>query len=400
MATSTSSFSQARPPLAAAAVLPTQELFTFPAGNVRIFVTYKNERIVGRVSFHALVLASPVWKKFVHPPFPKPPASNASQALNPPRVLLAAGSTTNTITTVLANSVMNHATTLVRAGNATPTVPADGNNTSLALFKAPASIKIGKELAKLGSTASDVRDEEEMKEIEFADDDGKALLLLLRIAHLQFNKIPLTLIFDQFLNVAILCDMYSKGNEKYLLISWVFHRESIFVRLAEKFVKEVRLKDEQCLTGLGVALLDLIPDGLVTIFIPFANQEKTNISTDSIMVTRQDTITKIYDLYKELIKKHSATVCKHNYEPCSAMMDGTLMRAIVKAQMWAPQEFPTTFCPLSIIDFAAPLRNLRILVPDVSGTSHFSCKPFESEIRSSVRAIINKIPSPVLESHR
>lgn len=227
MATSTSSSSQARPPLAAAAVPTAQELLTFPAGNVRIFVTYKNERIVGRVSFHALVLASPVWKKFVHPPFPKPTASNASQALNPPRVLLAAGSTTNTITTVgtngntlsesgagqqitprgITSSVMNHVTTLVRAGNATPTVPADGNNTSLALFKTPASIEIGKQLAKLGSTANDVRDEEEMKEIEFADDDGEALLLLLRIAHLQLNEIPLT--FDQFLNVAILCDMYS-----------------------------------------------------------------------------------------------------------------------------------------------------------------------------------------------
>jgi hypothetical protein len=43
--------------------------FIFDTGNVRILVTYSNEQLVGKVSSDALFLASPVWKKFLFPPW-------------------------------------------------------------------------------------------------------------------------------------------------------------------------------------------------------------------------------------------------------------------------------------------------------------------------------------------
>ena len=40
------------------------------------------------------------------------------------------------------------------------------------------------------------------------EDDPDALLLLLDIAHLNFDRMPASLSFDRLLNVAILCDKY------------------------------------------------------------------------------------------------------------------------------------------------------------------------------------------------
>ena len=43
---------------------------------------------------------------------------------------------------------------------------------------------------------------------DFPEDDPDALLCVLRIAHLQFRKIPETLNYADLLNVAIICDKY------------------------------------------------------------------------------------------------------------------------------------------------------------------------------------------------
>ena len=45
-------------------------------------------------------------------------------------------------------------------------------------------------------------------EVDFPEDDPDALLCILRIAHLQFRKIPETLNFAELLNLAIICDKY------------------------------------------------------------------------------------------------------------------------------------------------------------------------------------------------
>lgn len=45
-------------------------------------------------------------------------------------------------------------------------------------------------------------------EMELPEDDADALLYVLRIAHLQFRRIPATLEFVDLLNVAIICDKY------------------------------------------------------------------------------------------------------------------------------------------------------------------------------------------------
>jgi len=48
---------------------PVSNTFTFPTGDVGLLATHNGVRITGLVSSSALVLASPVWKKFLFPPW-------------------------------------------------------------------------------------------------------------------------------------------------------------------------------------------------------------------------------------------------------------------------------------------------------------------------------------------
>ncbi len=45
-------------------------------------------------------------------------------------------------------------------------------------------------------------------EMDFPEDNADALLCVLRIAHLQFRRIPETLDYAELLNLAIICDKY------------------------------------------------------------------------------------------------------------------------------------------------------------------------------------------------
>lgn len=59
---------QASPPTALAS--PSKEDFIFDLGDVSIKIKLNDEIIIGKVSAYALAIASPVWKKFIFPPFP------------------------------------------------------------------------------------------------------------------------------------------------------------------------------------------------------------------------------------------------------------------------------------------------------------------------------------------
>lgn len=180
--------------------------FNFGEGDAKAAATYNKERIVFQVSSHALGFASPVWKKFLFPPFP---------------------------------STMDEAAK-------------DGIN------------------------------------IDFTDDNGEAVLLLLNIAHLQFNKIctdkPLP--YQLLLQVAILCDQYDCvqlvrpwlsqwmtneieeankiGQERWLFISWVFGREDVFRRLATRLAKNVHISEQgKCCSSSGIDLSEGMPPGIM-----------------------------------------------------------------------------------------------------------------------------------------
>lgn len=123
-------------------------------------------------------------------------------------------------------------------------------------------------------------------QIDFSEDCGEILLILLRITHCQFNKLPSTLGFENILDLAILCDKYDcvglikpwlplwlvnektksmeRGHEEWLYIAWVFGRETVFQALASKLVREMTSNDEgESLTSTGEILPSLMPPDII-----------------------------------------------------------------------------------------------------------------------------------------
>jgi hypothetical protein len=192
------------------------QLFAFDRADITAIATYskKRQRVEFKVSSHALCHASPVWKKFIFPPFP--------------------------------------------------------------IIEGP---------------EGDVRltegeQEPIKKQVGFSKDNSEAILILLRIAHLQFNKVPTSLPFSTLLEVAVLCDQYDcvkivlpwlsqwcaeeekesvvPGQEQWLFISWVFGREDVFHKLAEKLVRQVAVNNAGvCVGEDGQALKEPMPPGII-----------------------------------------------------------------------------------------------------------------------------------------
>jgi hypothetical protein len=182
-------------------------LFTFEPSDIRLKVTYKGEAITAHVSSSAMWFASPVWKKFIFPPWKTIAAS--SQAVD---------------------TKYDH---------------------------------IAKKSKIPGCDRKDSNVNLPVEEVDFKDDNREALLTLLRISHLRFQDNPATLPYETLLQVAVLCDQYQcinlvkpwlpqwlvdekecslkVGHENWLFIAWVFGREDIFAALASMIVQRVKV---------------------------------------------------------------------------------------------------------------------------------------------------------------
>ena len=99
-------------------------------------------------------------------------------------------------------------------------------------------------------------------EVQFVEDDANALLMILRIAHLQFREVPEVLSFHGMVKMAVICDKYDTtglvrpwsqkweaslkrgikieepGREEYLFVAWTFGDLSSYEKIAKRLVYE------------------------------------------------------------------------------------------------------------------------------------------------------------------
>jgi hypothetical protein len=189
-----------------------KESFIFETGDVDLIIRDPNskESFIGKVSSSALIMASPVWKKFLMPPWEVSPP--------PPR-----------------------------------------------------------------------------KQIDCTGDDPEALLILLNVAHLRFNKVPPNLRYQLLYDVAVLVDQYQcirlvqpwaktwtrykedfndyteAGNEGWLFIAWVFGMVETFDWLARKLVRRIRIDEKGAFFCQdGKHLPEPMPPGIIGLsrFLP------------------------------------------------------------------------------------------------------------------------------------
>lgn len=125
-----------------------------------------------------------------------------------------------------------------------------------------------------------------IREVRFGGDNAKALLLILRIIHLQFREVPEEIRFNDLLNVAVLCDKYDMaeivnpwiprwmgqwessatdvGREGWLFISWTFGMRRMYEKVAKNLVLNLAIGDDgQTPDNDGTALTRRLPPGAI-----------------------------------------------------------------------------------------------------------------------------------------
>jgi hypothetical protein len=184
--------------------------------------------------------------------------------------------------------------------------------------------------------------------VEFPEDDPDALLILLRIAHLQFHEIPKSISFAWLTELAILYDKYDSvgllqpfieqwispwtllclepGYEAWLFIAWSFGCEQIFNLLAASLVLSIELDgDGRILNSGNELLVDHMPPGSIgksiLYFEPFKGNElcksvkaaNAYCNLEGILKAREETITKFLDLFQDTIESLiKLTFCASN----------------------------------------------------------------------------------------
>jgi hypothetical protein len=195
--------------------------FSFGSGDTRLLVSSPEGEITAAVSSHAMSLASPVWKKFISPPW-------------------------------------------------RPSQISKTNKTSRSEEDGGARLSSGTQLDE---------------PLDFREDDADALLLILRIAHLDFISVKKRLSVEELYNLAILCDKYDcvhlikpwvdewfrdaplqivGESAKRIFIAWSFGRTERF-RIAASLLLMQSGMDEtgQLLDLKGQAIPEVMPPGII-----------------------------------------------------------------------------------------------------------------------------------------
>lgn len=124
--------------------------------------------------------------------------------------------------------------------------------------------------------------------VHFAEDNPAALLLVLRIAHLQFRKVPDVLGFQEMVELAVVCDKYDTaglvrpwikqweeslqersvlveepGREEYLIFAWTFGDLPTYEKIADRLICNATCDDRDRFYVDGNPLGRNMPPGAV-----------------------------------------------------------------------------------------------------------------------------------------
>ncbi|CZR64663.1 uncharacterized protein PAC_14561 [Phialocephala subalpina] len=344
-------------------------MFAFDPDGVTINVTYNGIKVVGNVSPYAMAMASPVWKSLIYP--------HTSQG--------------------------HHHQAKKEQGIEELEEHRDSPKPALC---AP-------------SAAS---------EIDFLEDDGDALLLILQIVHLRFGDIP-TATLPYHHKVAVFCNKYNCGhlakpwlgswlqgnhpttvNSNYietLFTAWTFGDEKLFDQIAIFMVKNNRSDGSgRFLTHAGLPFTTLLPSGTIgeylilpqCFWVSAMSESVLNNDTDRIKSARLaviDQLTRIVYNAIDMYANSKDILCTQKKEGCHDITLGSLIRNARKIELWPRKGAKNIH--VSVETLARQIQGFAL-----QGFSHdfgVTCSPkFNPGLE--VMRILQNIPSPAGDSER
>jgi len=123
-------------------------------------------------------------------------------------------------------------------------------------------------------------------EISLSDDDPRALGVILRVIHLQYDWVPPSLDENQLCRIAVICDKYDMrqslelwlvrwispfvespdgpvSGDKWLFIAYAFARKDLFSRLTKDLILQCQSDEDGNLLLNGNTLSEHIPERIV-----------------------------------------------------------------------------------------------------------------------------------------
>ncbi|TVY16519.1 hypothetical protein LARI1_G005614 [Lachnellula arida] len=328
--------------------------FIFDSGDLQIIATYRGKRIIGSVR-------SSAWKKFVYPPFEQ---------------LCDSSTPTKSKATVDGGQERSK-----EQSNAAGVAREDRSNDN------PPTDEVLQVKQKPENTMA--------KQLDFSDDDGDALLLLLHIVHLQFQYVPLKPEFPLLLQVAVLCDMYdcvqlvqpwlfttwlvdgldtAVGTETghALFIAWVFGLESTFYVLVRKLMEEIEVDESgECHVGAS-DLKEYMPPGIL---------ERIKLARNSIIgLLLEIPYTQVEQIMS--LQRSASHSCRHKKGRCDMLVYGSLTIALVLVDLW-PKRAPGSIT-ISIKELVKQLETLRVEVMETTVSRH--CQENHNDCNNNIGA--------------
>ena len=272
-----------------------------------------------------------------------------------------------------------------------------------------------------------------VKELDFKEDDGKALLILLRIVHFQFVKIPVAFraSIKPLYNIAILCEQYdcvsitkpwskewclrlrdvrlpllAGDTRRKAYIAWAFGLPETFRGLAKTLVEKCRVQANGTLEDDEA----ILPDKLLGMY---STQDFVGVETmltrlpESIQAIREHTLQKILDIPYDHLDQCTSGGSACGDERCTALVYGSLLLELGRCGLWPKKTAAEIKDSISTI--ADLILDLKVLYPKVElqttgdlhtmiteENKHFNCPV---QYRSTVQAIMAAVPNPTLECH-
>ena len=275
-------------------------------------------------------------------------------------------------------------------------------------------------------------------EVHFVEDNPAALLLILRIAHLQFRKVPESLDFHELVDLAIVCDKYdtaglvrpwvkkwegslkersilvaASGCEDYLFCAWTFGDLSTYEKIANRLVTDSTYIEGHLFAD-GNWVGRNLPPGAIGEFYPGGalnvstfQEANTDCIKDCILEARRKTITALLEACSKLVESYESNgvLCQAKFDvkddfqefrqqikQCDTLVYGCLIKGLRTLHLWPGPILPTEVHK-SLKTLTNELRSMACFVLG-GGTAHAKCV-FTKKLAKELETIELNIPSGV-----
>jgi len=200
-------------------------------------------------------------------------------------------------------------------------------------------------------------------ELSLPDDDPKALVVILRVIHLQYDWVPPSLDENQLYKIAVICDKYDMrqslevwlakwisplvdppakpiSGDKWLFIAYAFGRQDLFSRLTKDLILQCRSDEDGNLLLNGNTLSEHIPGRIVGEWDLGYHRHRSLIAhtpSAEISARRHQTIEAMIDCIHSTIEEYGApntSKCTTGRNTCDDLAFGFLIRTFKRLKIY------------------------------------------------------------------